>query len=522
MRTVRFVSFCLALVLAGIVGMPAAVAWGPKASRAICLSALQVVRRDVDRVFEGREDDIVAGATISDATMSRYAVQTGQVEPFQSVISQIALLRRANERGVTDYLAYRFGIVAKMTANTIQPFGIPKNSEEKMLKGRFDADIEEHVEGLEPRYRHDRREFIYYPASYFRERRKFLSDAEYFIGHEYTEGDEYGDYTERAVAKHFEEAVSAVSDLWYTILSDRKYFGETPPSPRDLAQYYAEQVDYFLKKSRPDKAEEAYATVLEVNPGLAAPYEELGDAQYRAGDYERAMEMYRRGLSMRGSWPEVEEKIVKHYTQTGATLLAKKTSEGYQVALQAYDKALEVSPGNPVAVRGREEVKAEMAALQARLARDRALLEGADRLFQEGSQAESAQDFVKAIDLYEKAAAVYTLVSSEFQELHMEAEGGSEDAARQIGNIFSTAIREAENLMSQASQRELEGDYESAMRLYDRVPKTVSMITEKYPEPYAQAQRLKQSAAGKKAAAKTNLEKQETQGQGPPPRRPTN
>ncbi len=509
MRTKRLMLVCLVLALAGTARIPIALAWGPNASRAICLCASQVIQQDTDRVLEGREKDLVAGATISDAAMAKYAVQTGDVEPFQSVIAQIALLRRANERGMTDYLAYRFGVLAKMTANTIQPFGIPKNEQEKMLKEKFDADIEKLVEDLRPGYKHKQREFIYYPTSYFRGIRRFLGDAEYFIGEEYASNGEYGEYTERAVTKYFREAVEVVADVWFTVLSDRKYYLEPPPSPRDLTQYYAEQVDYFLKKSRPEKAEEAYGLFLEANPGLPEPYEVLGDAYYRAGDHERAMKEYRRGLSMKGKWPEVADKIVGHYTRTGEAFLAKKTAEGFQQAIQAFDKALEVSPGNPIPVKGRARATAEMEDLQARLGRDRGLLTAANQLYEEGGQAESAKEFAKAIDLYEKAAAVYSLVSSEFLDENMEARDGADDSERKIGGIFSSALREAEGLIRQASEREDQGLYNEAMGFYDRVPGAVDMIKPKYTDQYNKAQQLIQSAERKKEAAKTQLATQQ-------------
>lgn len=510
MRTKRLMLLCVALALAGTARVPVAVAWGPNASRAICLCALQVIQQETDRALEGREPDLVAGATISDAAMTRYAVQTGDVEPFQSVIAQIALLRRSNEVGMTDYLAYRFGVLAKMTANTVQPFGIPENEQDKKLKEKFDADIEKLVEDLKPGYKYDKREFIYYPTSFFRGQRRFLGDAEYFIREEYADDGKYGEYTERAVTNYFREAVDVVANVWFTVLSDRKYYNEPLPSPRDLTQYYAEQVDYFLKKSRPEKAGEAYDLFLEANPGLAEPYEVVGDAYYRAGDYERAMKEYRRGLSMKGNWPEVEDKIVEHYTRTGESFLAKKTAAGFQQAVEAFDKALEVSPGNPIPVKGRERARSEMEDLQARLGRDRGLLTAANQLYEEAGRAESASEFAKAIDLYEKAAAVYSLVTTEFQEVHMEATDGADDSERQIGNIFSAAIREAKNLMSQASQREDQGLYDQAITFYDRVPGAVSMIKQKYTEQYNEAQQVIQSANRKKEAAKTQLD---TQGQ---------
>jgi|GEM_PF-3976939 len=511
MRTRRTVGICVAFLLSGILTSPAAVAWGPDASRAICLCALQVVQRDVEKAFQGRESDLTAGAAISDAEMTRYAVQTEHIEPFQPVIGQIALLRRAHESGMTDYLAYRFGVVAKMTANVLQPFGIPDDERERRFKERLDADIEKHIDDLKPRYRQNKREFLYYPASYFRERMRFLDDAEYFIRQEYASGDEYGDDTRRAVARYFEEAVHAIADVWYTALSERQYFGETPPSARELTQYYAEQVAYLLKKSRPEKAEEAYEIFAATNPGLAEPYKTLGDAYYQAGNYERAMEEYRRGLSMKGSWPAVEQKIIDHYTKTAENLLAQDTREGFQNALQSYEKALEVSPGNPAAIRGRERARSELEALEARLDRDRKLLAAANRLFEDAGQAESAKDLAKAIDLYEKAAALYTLVSSEFEEQRLEAQAGSEDAARQIKAILSNAISQAKDLISQASDREDQGAFQEAIALYERVPNAVAMIPQKYTNEHAEAQRLIQNAATRKQAAQTQLESQQTQ-----------
>ena len=136
--------------------------------------------------------------------------------------------------------------------------------------------------------------------------------------------------------------------------------------------------------------------------------------------------------------------------------------------------------------------------------------QAANQLYEEAGRAESASEFAKAIDLYEKAAAVYSLITTEFQDVHMEATDGTDDSQRQIGNIFSAAIREAKNLVSQASQREDQGLYDQAITFYDRVPGAVSMIKQKYTEQYNEAQQVIQSANRKKESAKTQLD---TQGQ---------
>jgi len=491
--------------------MPAAMAWGPRASRAICLCALQVLRRDFQDVFRGREEDLVAGAMISDRDMAKYALQGGQIEPFEPIVREISLLREVNERGMTDYLVYRFGVLAKMSSNVVQPYGVPQNEEEKKLKARLDADIEEHIGKLKLEYRPEDRESIYYPARYFEERLRFIKDDKYFIKVEYTDGDGYGDYAKRAVAKHFEDAVNTVADVVYTVLSERKYSGETPPSPRDVALYYVGQVEYFLNKSHNEEAEESYAIFTEVNPGLASPYEELGDAYYRAGQYERAMREYRRGLRMKGSWPEVEDKIVRYYTQQGAILISQRTREGLQQARQLFELALEVSPGNPMAVSGQENAKAEIQAMDARLERDRELLTGADRLFAEAQRAQTGQDLAKALDLYEKGIAVYSLVSTEFEDTREAATTGGEDCAIAIRNMFASALLEVRDVMNKASQAELDGNYEQAIRFYDRVPGTVSVITEKYAEQYNEAQKSIQSAEMKKTNAQVRIEELKTE-----------
>jgi tetratricopeptide (TPR) repeat protein len=511
MRTRRLISVCLLLVLAGGAIMPAAMAWGPKTSRAICLCALQVLRRDFEQLFDGREEDLVAGAMISDREMARYAVQGGQIEPFEPIVREITLLREANERGVTDYLVYRFGVLAKMTANVVQPYGIPQNEEERKLKAKLDADIEEYIGRLKLQYRPVDRESIYYPARYFGERMRFIEDDKYFVKLAYVQGAGYDDYVKRAVAKHFEEAINTVSDVVYTVLTERKYFGEKPPSPRDLAQYYVGQVEYFLNKSRPREAEEAYAVFTELNPGLASPYEQLGDAYYRVGEYDRAMREYRRGLRIGGSWPEVEAKIVRYYTQQGAIQLSQGTRDALQQSRQAYEMALSVSPGNPVAVSGAEKAKGEIQAMDTRLDKDRGLLSGADRLFAEARAAQSGQDLAKAVDLYEKAAAVYSLITTEFKEEYDAAFEGAEESARAIVSIFSNALLEAQDIMNRASQAELDLNYEQAIRFYDRVPETVAVITEKYPDQYAQAQKTIASAEAKKRNAQTSLETQQTE-----------
>ena len=44
---------------------------------------------------------------------------------------------------------------------------------------------------------------------------RFIKDDKYFIRLEYTDGDGYGDYAKRAVAKHFEDAVNGQNVIYF-------------------------------------------------------------------------------------------------------------------------------------------------------------------------------------------------------------------------------------------------------------------------------------------------------------------
>jgi tetratricopeptide (TPR) repeat protein len=155
--------------------------------------------------------------------------------------------------------------------------------------------------------------------------------------------------------------------------------------------------------------------------------------------------------------------------------------------------------------------------MDARIERDRELLSGADRLFAEAQRAQAGQDLAKAVDLYEKGVAVYSLVTAEFKDEREAAATGGEDCAIAIRNMFAGALLEVRDIMNKASQAELDGNYEQAIRFYERVPETVSVITDKYPEQYNEAQKSVQSAQVKKSNAQANLDALKTEKPGTRP-----
>jgi tetratricopeptide (TPR) repeat protein len=294
-----------------------------------------------------------------------------------------------------------------------------------------------------------------------------------------------------------------------------------------LVEYFADQVIYFIEKGdKRDLVEESYVLFAMFNqdPASSKPYEQIGDAFMAIGDGSRAVLEYRRGLNLEPTWNEVRNKVVRHYLTLGQKHLDSQPRlwdyDPLKEALAAYETLLEVDPSHPLGNQKREETELAIAEREVRYNRNielvgkaRDVARAADGLGRDGKP-------VLAIGQYKNAIALFNSVSSEFSQPYADAEQGSGSTELLITTIFENAISSGDALIALAQQRELEGNWASAIQSYDGVPESLHLFRneqfkEEYSTHYGDAERLTASAASKKQQAQTALEQQQAAQQQP-------
>jgi len=81
-------------------------------------------------------------------------------------------------------------------------------------------------------------------------------------------------------------------------------------------------------------AEEDYRTAIQINPGYANAYNNLGNVKSRNGDYSGAIEDYSRAI-------QLNQAFVEAFCNRG---IAKESIEDYCGAIEDYDKAIGIDP----------------------------------------------------------------------------------------------------------------------------------------------------------------------------------
>ncbi len=518
--------------------------WGPEASEMIARSALHAVRREFGDALMGNEQALVEGCTQPiDVILDEYVRAGGTADPVLAVGREINLLKDVARLHFTEYGAFRFGVVGRIAAEIVMPFGFPADDTERAVKQALENDIEQMVDRL--RYQYEQRRTVDSPSIYFAERTRFLEIGRQRIAADYKGGTGYGGYARRAVPEYYKHAVSAMADVWFTILKDVRIKvvskRQVIPRPPEQMKFYASQellVDYFTdevvyfvgKGNKRTLAEESYLffTMFNKNPERPKPYERIGDALLAAGDGTRAVTEYRKGWSLDPTWHEIRDKIVRYYLTLGQRHLDAgekvqnvdgQTYDPLEEALAAYNELLEVDPANPLGNQKRNAVKLAIEARRVRRKRMEELVETGRAVARAAAELEHEAKYAQAITQYKNAIALFNSVTDEFDDVHSEADAGASAALGAIDTIFQTAIDNADALIQQAQARELEGNWQGAIQAYRGVPQTLQLFDNKqfepeYPDYYRDAERILQTAQTKEQQAQTAYEQQQAAQQG--------
>ena len=482
-----------ATVLAVAVFSGDAYAWGPRAQRAITGTSIQVVRRSLRDAFRtpatNYENDVIRGALAGPAALRDSVELSTENRVMHRIEAEMVLLRHARNYSTGSYFAYRAGALSALISDMFLPFMLDTSVEGRRLAAQINQDIDEHLNILTYVPMREKPMVVRNLRHYLERHRRYMRDAEIIIKANYAGGDGYHGYLASDGAQNaFTNAVQAVSDILYTILQTEEDLGYLKPSDESLTWYFVDNIEYLLKeKNNPQAAETIYDYFVRVNPGIYQAYEQIGDMYYEFGDKERAAEEWTIALESRGpDRPRIVRKVSNYYIERGEELVARARrpdppSNILQEALVYFNRALGIDRGNEVAAHAIHQTRVEQRRRDEREQTDREIVSAAETALTEATSLADRGRLGEALEVYQRAVALFDNVSGEFQTQREQAERGKRDAQGHIRRAVTEIIHQSQSLIEEGdrmideAEREeafdaAKGVYQEALALLRHIP----------------------------------------------------
>jgi len=442
-----FATVTISALLVFLVPTLAANAWGPRATQAIARTAMHVVPPDVGAALRQYEEEVYAGAGISEEELLGRFPEYGFGDPILTVISEIELLRAAKAQGASPYLAYRVGVLGQLVADMNQPFfTAPGSEEQRGVREQYEADAEV-VPATGIGYEASKRRYLLDVRSYFEERGAYLQDAEALIASDYDSGTGFDGYARRSLSAHLTGAVNAVADVWFTMLGEPPVPTEPAARAISLRNYYVDAIGFYLGRNEDDAAGEAHAFLSKAGLLEHDTLKRVADQYYDNGRYDRAIAMYRTVLQKEPRRADVLMRISDYYFTTGLALLAEKR---YDEAERAFDEVLKNDMSRKDAREKKLEVTRLIEARRQRLEQARESVNAARRAIAAAASAEGDRKFAEAVRLYRQAGEEYAKVGDEFGEEHVEAVQAASRIEASVTRLIQEMVNEVRGLQSVA------------------------------------------------------------------------
>ncbi len=422
--TKMFALMAIAVTFVFVVHTGGTHAWGPRAREGIARTSIRVVSPVLGNLLRDYEDDVIAGATVSEQELLERFPHYGFEDPILAVDAEIDLLRAAKASGFSPYLAYRMGVLGQLVAAMNQPFfTVPGSKSDHQFKERYQMDAESFASGIP--YESAKREYVVDVRSYFDRRRDYLTDAEALISSDYSSGVGFKGYARRSLNVIFSTAVNAVADVWYTVLGEAPVPARTPVRVVSLRDYYVDAVGFYLQRDEDERAGAQFALLETTGTLDADTVKKVADKYYANARYDRAISMYRTVLEKDPRRADVRKRISDYFFTEGLALLEQRK---YGEAEKAFDQVLKTDVGRGDAREKKLEAAKLLAEREDRLALARQRVEDAQRKAESAARAEAQRKFAEAVALYRQANSMYVQVSNEFEEEFLAAA----EAARRI------------------------------------------------------------------------------------------
>ena len=133
----RLASSLIAFLLAFT---PQSWGWGPQAIRNIVSGAARLMDKEYGIPLTNLLQEIQAGGSLSQALVEGLIPTAGH-DPITAIESEMYLLQAVRGDRVDPYLAYRLGVLGKLTAQLSSPVSEARST----YRTLYDADAEKHI-----------------------------------------------------------------------------------------------------------------------------------------------------------------------------------------------------------------------------------------------------------------------------------------------------------------------------------------------------------------------------------------
>lgn len=430
----------MVILLIVSLGLPVG-AWGPLTQASLVSTAVYVISSDGNIPLSNLLRYVRAGSEIDDAT-ERELFPNFDIDPIGMVETQMYLLQAVRRDRIDPYYAFRLGALGKIIARTTATMANANPTYRKMY---FD-DVDKHIRRTEM----DRAKRIEVdPQAYFSRAVRIANEQAETIERDYQSGLGFQGYASASLSMDASRSVNAITDVWYTILSNPVAFINI--SKTHMREYGRRSLAFYLKQGNLTEAREAYSRIQSSGILTADLQKVIGDMFLEAGLAERAMDEYRAVLSLHPERRDVKIKIAQHYAAVGEQALENGQLEASRDAFQL---ALQADMLHPDAQARLLDVKRLITKREENLAVAREALEMARQVEARAASEESQGDFARAYATLAIAREHFLRVPGEFGVEAKQAELGLKNVDIRMIALKRELIQNAQLLSGSGFQRD--------------------------------------------------------------------
>lgn len=481
----------LSVVLTLVIAIGPASAWGPRAQRTITGMAIQVIQSKYPGTFRpGDSDytrDVLKGAEAGWSVIAQGLPINSDAEAVQAVASEIELLRDVRSFGAGSYFAYRMGALSSLIADIMLPYGLAWDETDKSMKAKIDVDIEENLNAYRYTNSSTERALILNSSEYFGAQMHFYHDNKLIIADDYKRGRGYNGLLKQSSKAHFEAAISAVSDAWYTILTAESK-GKSTKTSDLLARYFVDEIAYQLgEKQNFHQAGVVYENLETLNSSNASFFEEIGDLYYAFDtkeSAERSVKEWKRAFELGGDNREaVSKKISDHFLREGRTYLELATEKGageteLPSALASFKEALQYNRTSEEAADLIQDTNLKIKERNERREMIVDIIATALQVQEEAQNQATGGNFGNAIGEFNRAKEILSAVDDEFTDQADIAKDMVDTITKNVSKAISDVQEQAGAAIEKGEALEEQHKYDEAIQQYTLVPTIVSVIPE--------------------------------------------
>lgn len=420
---------CVALIMLAI-ARPA-FAWGPVARASLTSMGVHILSQDGSIPLKKLQTYVHQGARLTERER-RELFPTFEFDSVHVIENEMYLLQSLRGERVDPYFAYRLGVLGSLVAQATGPMvaANPRHA------ARYDADVDREIGGVRV---NPSNRMLVDPAAYFLFARKQAQDSGVTIEKDYQSGAGFNGFARAVLFQDVGRSVAAIADVWYTIFATDVAFVNV--SRGAMRKYTLGAIQFYLDHSKIVEAADAYARVQSLHMLTPDLQKDVGDLYFEVGQFERAMEEYRKVLEVQPQRHDVMKKVASFYEQGGDKALEEGRLED---ARDAFAQALLSDPLHPRAQRRLQESESRIIARDERHLAARMGNANGQELEAQAEEAVLRKNYAQAIVYLKEGEKEYAAVGAEFPKQAQSARIGLRSTRIRIRELKEELILNAQ------------------------------------------------------------------------------